>query len=235
MKISILIPTRKRPHFLERLFKSVQDTADNINDIEVCLYIDNDDTETMVELPRLGTMLNLKTRIGERIILAEMWNKCYKIADPSSQIFQHSNDDITFNTKGWDTLITKAFEKYPDRIAFVGGRDGHDPHNNDLFTHGFLSKQWIETIGYVTPPYFSSDFCDVWLTDVAKMINRFHYIPELYMEHFHPAFGKAPEDSVHQDRIKRHYADNVRQKYDDLYALRLADASKLRNAIERFK
>lgn len=231
MKISLLIPTRKRPYYLEKLFKSIVDTADNINEIEAILYIDEDDQETITRLQYcsdpLCKMMNLGWVIGDRIRLSQTWNECYKLTNTGSEIFWHGNDDCTFDTKGWDTLVTKAFDQYNDKIVFVGGRNSWTPHDGDLFTHGWLSQEWIQTLGYVTPDYFSSDFCDLWLTDVAKKIGRFHYIPELLIPHYHPAYGTAPEDQTHKDRIIRHYADNVRQKYDDLAPKREEDALKL--------
>lgn len=234
MKISLLIPTRKRPHYLERLFKSIVATADNINEIEACLYIDNDDNETINKLDELSKIMNVYDIIGPRIRLSQTWNECYDGSDWDSEIIWHGNDDCEFVTKGWDTLVIKAFDQYNDKIVFVGGRNSWTPHDGDLFTHGWLHKNWINTLGYTTPDYFSSDFCDLWLTEVAKKIGRFHYIPELLIPHYHPAYGTAPEDQTHKDRIIRHYADNVKQKYDDLASKREEDANKLRKFINDY-
>ena len=45
--ISILIPTRARFNNLVRLIKSVKDTSKDFNNIEILLYVDDDDTETI--------------------------------------------------------------------------------------------------------------------------------------------------------------------------------------------
>ena len=46
------------------------------------------------------------------------------------------------------------------------------PRRKNFLTHGFLHRNWVETVGYFVPPYFSSDFNDTWLNEVADMIGR---------------------------------------------------------------
>jgi len=52
--ISILLATRGRPKFVQRLFKSLTDTAADSNAVEIILYIDDD----MRELIRKGQPIN---------------------------------------------------------------------------------------------------------------------------------------------------------------------------------
>ena len=42
-RISILLPTRERPHLVRRLFDSLAMRTDSLNDLEVILYLDDDD------------------------------------------------------------------------------------------------------------------------------------------------------------------------------------------------
>jgi glycosyltransferase involved in cell wall biosynthesis len=42
-RISLLLPTRGRPHLLRRLFDSLAARTDNLDDLEVILYLDDDD------------------------------------------------------------------------------------------------------------------------------------------------------------------------------------------------
>jgi hypothetical protein len=66
----------------------------------------------------------------------------------------------------------------------------------------------METVGYFVPPYFSSDYNDMWWTVVAREIDRLVYLPDLHTEHMHPAVGKAPLDQTHQERLARHRNDD---------------------------
>ena len=47
MKISILVPTRKRVQNVKRLIESVYNTAQNIKNIELLFYVDDDDQDTI--------------------------------------------------------------------------------------------------------------------------------------------------------------------------------------------
>ncbi len=218
---SVLTPTRGRPQNMRQLVESARETS--TSDVEFVFYIDDDDTGSIEVAKALG----VEYVVGPRIVLSQMWNKCYEKS--TGDILMHCGDDIIFQTKGWDNLVESAFNEYPDKIVFVYGRDGYSP---DTFgTHGFLHRNWVETVGYFVPPYFSSDYNDTWLNDVSEMIGRKRFIPELYTEHMHPINGKAEWDNTHQERIERHSRDNVAQIYADKLTDRLRDADKLREFI----
>ena len=42
-RISLLLPTRGRPHLVRRLFDSVATCTDRLEDLEIILYVDDDD------------------------------------------------------------------------------------------------------------------------------------------------------------------------------------------------
>ena len=48
-----------------------------------------------------------------------------------------------------------------------------------------------------------SDYNDTWLNEVSKLINRYHYLPDMYIEHMHFVVNKGPKDQTHMDRLKR--------------------------------
>lgn len=228
MEISLLLPTRKRVNNIKRLVDSVFLTADNPNQIEFIFYIDKDDGESKNYLTNI---YNSTTIIGDRILMSNMWNKCYSVAN--SNIFMHCGDDIIFRTKGWDSSILKTFEKYDDKIIFVHGNDCIQ--GNRLGTHGFLHRNWVKTIGYFTPPYFSADYNDTWLTDVSNIINRRIYLPEIFTEHMHFIAGKSNLDETYRETLGRGQKDNVGQLYESLINKRIADANKLQEFIKNYK
>jgi hypothetical protein len=218
---SILLPSRGRPQNMKRLVESARTTA--IEDPEFVFYLDEDDLPS-IEMAR---ELKVKHIIGPRIVLSEMWNECYKVC--SGDILMHCGDDIIFRTQGWDKIVEDVFNEYPDKIAFVYGRDGYSP---DTFgTHGFLSRAWVETVGHFVPPYFSSDFNDTWLNEVSEMIGRHRFVPELYTEHMHPINGKAEWDQTHQERLARHEKDGVAGIYESKLSEREEDVKKLKEYI----
>jgi hypothetical protein len=225
--ISILIPTRQRFPQLKRVIHSAKSTGVlSSSKVEFVCYVDDDDhsyddfNEDVVWVR------------GPRIVLSNTWNKCAEVA--KGDILMQGNDDISFITPGWDLRVESAFEKYPDHIVLVHGNDGSTPYNKsgrgEFGPHPFLHRRWIDTVGYMTPPYFSSDYGDTWLNDVANGIDRRHYI-NITVEHHHFLFGKTAEDQVTKERLIRHSCDSVEQLYNDLAPLRERDIEKLKAVI----
>jgi hypothetical protein len=229
--ISILVPTRKRPGNMERLWQSAIKTAESPSDIEIVFYIDDDDSASIGKFGDIGFDKRIKAVIGDRILLSNMWNECYKQA--TGPYYQHCCDEIVFRTEGWDTTILQHFDEYPDKILFVHGRDGLQ--NGRIGTHGFLHKNWVETVGYFVPPYFSCDYNDTWLTFVADALKRRIYLPGLFVEHMHPDTGKAEIDDTHFERLARGHRDNIHELFHNLIGERQVDANKLRQFIADFK
>lgn len=224
--ISILLPSRNRPDNIKRLVRTIQETADNFEDIEIIVRLDDDEPqlEAYMDSPPPNTILFT----GDRVVLSQLWNECYEKAH--GEILMHAGDDILFQTRGWDTIVKSTFAEYPDNIVFVFGNDG-SPHNGNFGTHGFIHKDWAEAVGYFVPPYFSSDYNDTWLNDVARMIGRHRHI-DILTEHLHPDLGKAEYDTTHKERLERHKRDNVHQIYVDKEQERQSDAQKLQKIID---
>lgn len=224
--ISILCPTRGRPDNMKRLYDSAMNTAQGAGSLEFIFYIDEDDRASY----DMVNELEVQCVVGPRIILSEMWNACWMQAE--HDIFMHCGDDIIFRSTAWDSEVINAFERIPDKIVLVHGRDGYQDAN--LATHGFYHRRWTDALGYLVPPYFSSDYNDLWHTEVADMIGRRTYLHSVFTEHMHPVVGKGPWDQTHNERLFRHQQDNVQAIYNSKTHERLEDANKLRAAIAAY-
>jgi len=231
--ISLLCPTRGRINNIKALLNSIVETSKNVNFIEVVFYIDNDDYNLILNINNLlneFSNINLKVILGDRITLSHMWNICYKYS--KGDILMHCADDIIFKSKYWDSEVIKAFDDSNDKILFVYGSDGN--HKNDFGTHGFLHRNWANILGYFTPPYFSNNYCDTWLNDVAKSIKRHQYIPIL-TDHLHPSVNKSLYDKNYVDNLQRGYNDKVNLLYLLSSDKRQIDALKLKLFILEMK
>lgn len=219
--ISLLVPSRGRPKSIYTLWSSIERTV--WGSYELIIRLDDDDPARS-EYPELD---NVHYLVGPRTVLSAYWNECQ--AEARGDVFWHGGDDVVFRTIGWDEIVFAAFPE--DGIAFVHGHD-LSPNGHWLGTHGFLTRRWVDTVGYFVPPYFSSDYNDMWLVDVADMIDRHVYVP-IVTEHLHPSHGKGEWDQTHQERIARHEADDMDAVYrhPDKVAQRIADAAKLRGAM----
>jgi len=201
--ISLLLPSRGRPDNIARLHSSL--VATSSGPWELVIRLDDDDP-TRDAYP---THANIIYSVGPRVVLSQYWNECHALAQ--GPIFCHAGDDIVFHTPNWDRLVAATFPA--DGIAFVHGDDG-SVNGRLLGTHGFLHQRWVDTVGTFCPPYFSSDYNDLWFNEVANALGRRIFVP-IITEHMHPAFGKAEWDDTHRERIARHQADNVEQIWQD--------------------
>lgn len=221
--ISILVPSRGRPQNVHRLWQSLMDTTEG--EWELLLRLDDDDEQRggydgYMPSPHVTSIT------APRVIMSQLWNDLvpYALGD----ILMMCGDDVTFNSLGWDKAVREAFPE--DKIGLVHGND-LAPNSAKIASHPFVTRDWVEALGYLTPPYFSSDYADLWLTEVADALGRRVYLPEVIIEHHHPAFRKAEWDQTHQERVERHQADDMEKVWTDTANKRIEDAQKLRMAM----
>lgn len=224
MSLSLLLPSRGRPDNLTRLATTALQTASNPEEIEIIVYADDDDQSYEgKEYPK-----NVQIYKTPRTTMSNYWNLAYEKA--TGPYYMMAADDIVFNTQDWDTKVKEAFDRYPDKVALIYGDDGDPNKDKNHATHPFLHKNWIDAVGYFTPPYFTSDFADTWLNNLADIIGRKEKI-DIVTEHMHFAFGKGGLDLTHAERLVRHWKDDMPGLYDAKAGERKADAEKLREAI----
>lgn len=224
--ISILCPTRNRPNEFRRMYDSIAATASG-NIVEIVAYVDEDD----VLSPPLLASIGVRYKVGPRWTLSRLWNECLSLT--VGEIFLQGNDDIIFRTKNWDRMVEQAFAECEDKILMVHGNDG--AAQGDRFgPHPFVHRRWVEALGYITPPWFSSDYGDTWINDLANALGRRKYLP-FVVEHMHFLFGKALVDKTTADRLERHSADRPEQLYCSpaMVARRAEDVEKLRALMKK--
>jgi hypothetical protein len=226
--ISILVPSRGRARQFTDMVRSVGTTATHSRRVEIVSYHDSDDPELdLYPNFALYPFYDHEPIIGPQIVLSQMWNECYQRSH--GEIFMHCGDDVIFRTPGWDQIVRNTFREYPDKIVLVHG-DDVSPNTDALATHGFLHRRWVEQVGYFVPPLFSSDWNDVWLTEVADMIGRRVKVP-IVTEHMHYLFGKAEYDITYRQREERGVRDDVNRLYKRTEKDRKRDAAKLQAAM----
>jgi hypothetical protein len=226
-KIAVVLPTRNRPELLERFIDSVYLNCDDQNNVSIYLYVDDDDTKTKECLPSLGSKYPLKisVMIGKRILLSDTANKLFSII--KEDIVFLGGDDLIIRTKGWDSLVLEKFDQIEDKIALLFG---DDLYQKELATHPIIHRRWIETLGYLTPPYFSSDFSDTWLTELSERLGR-KYKLNFVNEHMHFTLGKSSIDSTYLENRIRFEKDKPYLQYDALADIRDNDYLKLKSLL----
>lgn len=223
--ISILVPTRGRPARFEEMTKSVWTSVEELNQVEIVAYLQDDD----ILAPSYRDTHGLTKFVhGPRLVMSDMWNALLPHA--AGDILQQSADDVIYRTLGWDLKVEEAFAACPDKILMCYG-DDLGPNGKNFATLPFVSRRWVDTVGYFTGPGFSADYSDTWVNDVAGMISRKKFLP-IEIEHCHHLWGKAPLDQTYKENAERMAKDRPDLKYTATLADRVKDCEKLRAVMD---
>ena len=181
--ISFSCPSRGRPNLAKRLVDTA--TEKQKGQTEFLFYL-NDDDEKLEEYKDL--LDEKHYTIGPNQSTCYSWNLMANKA--SHDIVMLMGDDVQIQTQDWDQLIVDQFNKYEDKILMVVPSDGRRKGTQNLgkevklwedkplpAAHFAVHKNWINTLGYLAPPYFWHFFVDSYTQKVARKLNRCLYLP----------------------------------------------------------
>ena len=178
---SLLLPTRGRVEMLRRLFDSIVEHTHRLDQLEICLCLDEDDPESLaVEDERLEIK---KAVIPKGLHMGEMNRAAYEVS--TGRYVMIFNDDIILRTKGWDILVREILEHLPDDIALI--------HVNDLLfreklcTFPLVSRAACEAID-ICPPSYHRYQIDDHIYDTYNLLAHLGYprivhTPDVVFEH----------------------------------------------------
>jgi len=186
MKIALLVPSRERADFKQRLINSLILTANSTDNFTLYFGVDDDDPEKELAL-KLTEEYNFVKVVeihneGKFIGLSKIWNQCAR--ESTEEILSMIGDDMIFISKNWDTEIINEFtgDNLPkDKIKMVYCRDGH--FNGRLAVNHFLHRRYLEINGYYMREEFMSWGVDTWIHLVFRSMNRHKYRNDIHIEH----------------------------------------------------
>ena len=188
--LSLVLPTRDRPHLVQRLLRSIQETAADPSAIEIVLYIDADDRESAA----ISSPLNLVKIVGPRTTMGAMTQACYGASHGRHIVLV--NDDMVFRTRGWDVAVEQAFARHPDGVALVYADDGY--YGKKLATFPILSRAVCDLIGDFAPAVYQRHSIDSHLFDIFERLrdaghDRLIYLDGVLFEHMQHDLGMAAD------------------------------------------
>jgi len=225
--ISLLLPTRGRPTLVNRLFTSIAETTSHLDQLEVVLYVDEDDTSSYDLDSKFFSVVRI---IGPALTMGGYNSACFEKA--RGEVLILANDDMVIRTSGWDDRIRAMNAKFEDQI-YLG-------YANDLFkksrfcTFPILSRRTCELLATPYPSAYRRAFIDVHLFDIFKRLqhagfDRIRYFDDLVFEHLHYRTGKVPDDETYRLARKGRFADDP--TFLALTAKRSEAAARLISAI----
>lgn len=188
----VLCPTRGRPSAAREAQAAFRSTAAT-GSTELLFVVDNDDPAldeylssdiTAIHQDPAGNMVGA-------LNLAARW----AIENLDPKIVGFVGDDHRFRTAGWDQAFTDVL------VAKGGGM----VYANDLFwpkgeipTQIFMSSEIIKALGWMGLPTCTHLYIDNVWRHIGETLGKLFYMPDIVIEHMHPAGGKAEWDEGHR-------------------------------------
>jgi hypothetical protein len=212
-KIALLIPTRNRPNSIKHILEEYKIYGNGY--IDFVIGVDEDD-EYIGDYVRLANDYNVILYIAQRKRLGPTLNDMSVKYAKKYFALGFIGDDMRPRTEGWDGKIMSSLQQL--KTGIVHGDDGH--WGKDLATQVFMTSDIVQTLGYMVPPGMIHMYLDNFWSEFAREINKFVYRGDILIEHLHPAWGKAPKDSLYEETNTNERMNSDRllyEKYKDEY------------------
>lgn len=187
-RMAVFVPSRGRPHNIAQLIDAWQDTFSWHADLFVALDEDDPSLPDYLALDWssrawTGNVVGPRRRLGPTLNwLAENY--------PAYGAIGFMGDDHRPRTPYWDETIVNVLNE-------MGGI----VYGNDLFqgerlpTAVFMTADIVRTLGWMCPPGLVHLYLDDAWKALGVGMGKLRYLPEVVIEHVHPAAGKAPMDA----------------------------------------
>lgn len=198
MSIVVVMPSRGRPRRAAVAVQAIRDTAQLVS-TRVALVVDADDPELpryqALQFPPYGSEVSLivlqPEETGDLIRATNTVSLRIAHENPDT-IIGNLGDDHVARTPGWDKRIEEA-------LAEPGIAYGDDLiHGEHLPTAPFISARIVLALGWYFLPTCRHLYGDDGVKRIGKAIGRLRYLPDVVIEHVHPAVAKAEWDEGYE-------------------------------------
>lgn len=184
----IIVPSRGRPHNIAALGDAWQTTTTGYADL---LVVVDDDDPALPDYEQVCGDRGIWWEKGPRERLGPTLNRtALKYAQDYAGL-GFFGDDHRPRTVGWDKAFTDELAHLGTGIVY-----GNDLlRSEDLPTAAAMTSNIINTLGWMVPPGLIHLFIDnAWLA-LGRRLGAISYLPDIVIEHMHPAAGKAANDA----------------------------------------
>lgn len=202
----IIVPTRSRPMHVQRVVQAWLDT-DAFYGAELVFVIDQDDPSRDDYIDAFATAADMiPDELMQRRAMTWMSAGVWRPLVPKlNRAAQHLNamqrpyalgfagDDHRPRTSGWARMYVQALR---DGAGIVYGDDGYQHEN--LPTEWAMRADIVQALGRMIPADVEHLFCDNSIRDLGQATGLLRYLPEVSIEHLHPAAGKGEPDEQYR-------------------------------------
>lgn len=210
-RLAVIVPTRGRPDNIRKVlaawdFTNAWDCAD------LHLAVDQDDPE----LPGYRGVERELRRRGLYLAIQDAWTPMVPKLDAAARFLagERDEDDYRYSaiafagddhlprTIGWARRYLDVLGELGTGMAY--GDDGYQ--GAKLSTEWAVTADAVRALGRMVPAPVQHLYCDNAMMDLYGGAGALRHLPEVRIEHMHPAAGKSASDDQY-DRV------NSRQQY----------------------
>lgn len=188
--IAIVIPSKGRPERCAAMIASARDTA-------------SERVRFLVVIPHEQAVQPYQAVVAEGAELISAptgFVRCVNrgaraIVDDVS-IVGAFGDDVLFRTPGWDVEVEKALAS--PGMAYGDDLVGSTLHGIPHPTAVWVSSEIIRALGWLALPSIGHQWADDVWRDLFKAAGCDRYLPQVVVEHLHPAVRKADMDATYE-------------------------------------
>jgi uncharacterized Rossmann fold enzyme len=178
-----ILPTRARPHNLERFFRLYAETGASQWGI---VYVDDDDPR-LAEYRQITLPDGWRMVISPRIGLGATINKAFT-DNPHEPFYGMITDDSIPVTPKWDVLLSEAAGS--QYIAYCS-------NETNKFGHCCLGGDLVRELGWIILPGLQRLYGEDVLLDVGRKRKCLRHV-DVLIDHWHFSIGKAPMDETYE-------------------------------------
>jgi hypothetical protein len=182
----VIVPTRGRPENVARQQDAVEQTCTHAD----FLYAVDDDDPKAMEYLRLAEERSLNVAVGPRMRLGPTLSFHAVREAANYSVIGFMGDDHLPRTTGWACRILNRYGRdvpcvfYPNDLL----------QGENLATAVFMTGRMITAMGYMVPPGLIHLYADNAWMELGRGLGMLFYLPDVVIEHMHPAAGKAELD-----------------------------------------
>lgn len=190
IRISILLPTRKRIASLIRSAESLLHTCASA-ELEFMVAVDDDDRETLESL-QLAPLPNMHLLVGPRLGYIKLHHYVNELAvNASGDWLFLWNDDALLETPDWDQIVAD----YAGQFVVLNPGTNHANHPRENCIFPIVSKQWVDILGH----FSLSNHNDTYVEYIANQLGIRRDV-EVFVKHDRADLTGSNDDEVYAER-----------------------------------
>lgn len=199
----MIVPSRGRPESLERVAAAWYATEAFTDGAALVVAVDSDDPtfpQYRAALGRLAeadpgpTPINLMDTGGWQPMVAKLDAAATLFAGQGHFALGFAGDDHLPRTVGWAKGYLAELRAMGTGIVY--GDDGYQGER--LPTQWAMTADIVRALGRMVPAPVEHLYCDNAVLDLGRAAGCIRYLPDVLVEHMHPAAGKAVDDDQYR-------------------------------------